>query len=166
MVQPSGSFGNGVAVCCCVCGAQYNIPRGDIARYFGRIDYESKTDTFYPKANITIMPNRRIYRDWEIYMHFGAAMKYQNTLVQAENVIFDMRNYTYRFPGSGRASNNEYAYMILHHMHSKRLGLKKANYFLLVSKLCEVVYSLPDQLRYIGSEYFGFYDEIKHLSRW
>ena len=48
-----------------------NLPDIDIEKAFRTIDYSSETGTFFPKANITIMPSyRQPYPDETIYKHF------------------------------------------------------------------------------------------------
>ena len=107
-------------------------------RYFRKIDANSETGTFYPQANITIMPNCKNYSDHEIYRHFNDALKCQTSLVRARNVIFDMRNYIYHFPDTGMPSNNEYIYMIKYAYY--RRCAWAVNCFVLVHDITSVIY--------------------------
>lgn len=116
------------------------ISEMEAIRYFREIDAKSETGTFYPKANMTIMPNCRNYSDQEIYTHFNDALKCQHNLVRSMNVIFDMRNYTYHFPDTGKASNNEYVYMIKCAYLRNMYFMPLVNYFVLVSDIESVFF--------------------------
>ena len=59
------------------------------------------------------MPSyRQPYSDVTVYKHFNDAMKAQNQLIHAENVIFDMRYYAYINPYTNAVDDEEYLYMI------------------------------------------------------
>lgn len=149
-----------------------NISEESAIKIFEYIDRKSETGTFYPKAPITIMPNCRRYSDWEIFSHFDDAFECQNNLVKAENVIFDMRNYTYYMP-NGEPSNGEYAYMIDYwHRKAWTASMQERdrryffeNYFLLVSKISDVLPGNSWRSRRLDTSLVGDIRELNHLCR-
>lgn len=95
--------------------ARRNLPGIDLDKAFRTIDYSNETGTFFPQANITIMPSyRQPYSDETVYKHFNDAMKAQNQLINAENIVFDMRYYAYINPYTNNVDDEEYLEMIDH----------------------------------------------------
>ena len=91
------------------------LPPGiDTTPFYQRIDDANETGTFYPAANITIMPSAgQPYSDEMIYKHFNDAMKAQYELIKAKKLIFDMRGYSYINPHKkNKVDDTEYLDMI------------------------------------------------------
>lgn len=115
-----------------------NLPGVDLDKVFRAIDYSNETGTFFPQANITIMPSyRQPYSDDTIYKHFNDAMKAQNQLIHAENIIFDMRYYSYINPRTNSVDDEEYLEMIDHsstttEIVSSMTGSKKATVYVVL----------------------------------
>lgn len=117
--------------------ARENLPGIDLDKAFRTIDYFNETGTF-PQANITIMPSyRQPYSDEAVYKHFNDAMKAQNQLIHAENIIFDMRYYAYINPHTNDVDDEEYLEMIDHstttmEVVSSMTGSKKATVYVIL----------------------------------
>lgn len=95
--------------------ARINLPDIDLDKAFQTIDCSNETGSFFPQANITIMPSyRQPYSDEMVYKHFNDAMKAQNQFIHADNIIFDMRSYAYNNPYTNNVDDEEYLYMIEH----------------------------------------------------
>lgn len=93
--------------------AKRNLPGIDLDKAFQTIDYSNETGTFFPQANITIMPSYgQPYSDETVCKHFNDAMKAQNQLINAEYIIFDMRSYAYINPHTNNVDDEEYLEMI------------------------------------------------------
>lgn len=118
--------------------AAKNLPGINIDEAFRTIDNSNETGTFFPKANITIMPSyRQPYSDEIVYKHFDDVMKAQNQLIHTENMIFDMRYYEYINPHTNRGDDKEYLEMIEHstvlnNTFSSMTGSKKTNYYVIL----------------------------------
>lgn len=63
---------------------------------FHKINTAGETGSFYPLANITLMPVGE-YTDDQIYVQFNDAMKAQNLYIHANTVVFDLRNECYSY---------------------------------------------------------------------
>lgn len=118
-----------------------DLPDINPEELYRRIDFLNETGTLYPKVNITIMPSyRQPYSDEEIYRHFNDAMKAQNLYIHADNIIFDMRNYSYISPYTNQPNDKEYIRMIYHnHSSSCILGDKRNTYVIMLNKDAEEV---------------------------
>lgn len=118
--------------------ASRSLPGIDLDKAFQTIDLSNETGTFFPHANITIMPSYgQPYSDEIVYKHFNDAMKTQNQFIHADNILFDMRNYAYINPYTNNVDDEEYLGMIEHCSKSMDFissmnGLKKTEVYIIL----------------------------------
>ena len=90
-----------------------NLPDLNTDELFRKVDISGEVCTLYPRVNITIIPSyRAAYSDEEIYRYFHDAMKAQHMYINADNIIFDMRYYSYFNPHTDSYDNLEYLNML------------------------------------------------------
>lgn len=90
-----------------------NLPDLNTNELFRKVDISGEVCTLYPRVNITIIPSyRAAYSDEEIYRYFHDAMGAQHRYIKADNIIFDMRFYSYFNPHTKSYDNLEYIKML------------------------------------------------------